>query len=182
MTTLALALMLLGGPVSKADYDSELPATDHETYSLKALTARAPFTVVEFFSASCPCQASHDPRILALADKYKGQNVQVISVDSNYGAGPDHDLQEVRKRGYPFPIIIDQKGLWADLLGAKYATYTVVLDAEGKVRYRGGFDSDRHPATDHAKPYVDDALAALLAGKTPNPAETKSLGCVLERW
>jgi hypothetical protein len=34
----------------------------------------------------------------------------------------------------------------------------------------------------HPKTYLADAIGAVLAGRTPDPAETKTLGCALERW
>ena len=39
-------------------------------------------------------------------------------------------------------------------LGAQYATYSVVLDADGRVRYHGGIDSDKNHLHDDATPYL----------------------------
>ena len=162
--------------------DTPLLATDRQTYKLSDLVSGAPATVVEFFSSTCPCQDAHDERLIALYQRYQGQGVRFVVVDANYSAALDHDIAEAKNRNYPFPIVVDPGGVLMKALGAKYATYSVLLDPRGRVRYRGGFDSDRHPLSAHPRAYLDDAVGALLAGRDPNPAETKTLGCALERW
>jgi hypothetical protein len=162
--------------------DTPLLATDRATYNLAALVSGAPATVVEFFSSDCPCQTAHDERLIALYQRYQAQGVRFVVVDANYSAALEHDLAEVNQRHYPFPILIDPGGAMIKALGAKYATYSVLLDPHGRVRYRGGFDSDRHPLSAHPRAYLDEAIGALLAGHDPDPAETKTLGCALERW
>ncbi len=186
MKTWLLALLCGLSALARADapaaFAKELAATDQQRYALKTAVARAPFTVVEFFSATCPCQESHDPKLVALARKYAPQGVQVLAVDSNFGASVERNLAQTQRRGYVFPIVADPDGIWLAALGAKFATDVFVLDREGRVRYRGGIDSESHPVTDRAKPYLDNALEALLAGHEPNPAVTHSLGCALQRW
>ena len=97
-------------------------------------------------------------------------------------ASPDIDAAEAARRGYAFPILIDPKARLADALGAEYATYSVIVDAQGRVRYRGGFDSDKTHMRESAAQYVRDALDDLLAGRPPRVAEAKTLGCALEKW
>jgi Redoxin len=162
--------------------DTPFLATDRETYKLTDLVAGAPATVVEFFSATCPCQEAHDGRLIALYQRYQAQGVRFVVVDANYSAALEPDLAEARARKYPFPILVDPGGALMKALGAKYATYSLVLDSRGRVRYRGGFDSDRHPLSAHPRAYLEEAVGALLAGRDPDPAETKTLGCALERW
>ena len=138
-------------------------------------------TVIEFFSADCPCQAAHDARLRELAATYRGRGVDVIAVDSEAGASTERAETEAKSRGYPFPILADPRGALADALGAEIATYTVVVDGAGNVRYRGGIDSDRAHVTDNASLWVRDAVERLLAGGSPDPAEAEALGCALRR-
>ena len=138
-------------------------------------------TVIEFFSADCPCQAAHDARLRELAAAYRGRGVDVVAVDSEAGASPERAETEVKSRSYPFPILADPRGALADALGAEFATYTVVVDGAGNVRYRGGLDSDRTHVTDGASLWVRDAVERLLAGGSPDPVEAEALGCALRR-
>jgi peroxiredoxin len=149
---------------------------------VRQLVAEAPFTVLIFFSRTCHCLDQHDARIRALYDEYHPRGVQVVMVDPEVRATPVADAAEASRRGYPFPLLVDPGAKLADTLGAEYATYSVVVDAQGNVRYRGGFDSDKTHLREGATPYVADALDDLLAGRPPRVAETKALGCSLEKW
>jgi hypothetical protein len=61
----------------------------------------------------------------------------------------------------------------------RFATTTLVVDSSGVVRYHGGIDSEKHQPSPAGRFYLKEALSALLAGKTPDFTETKSLGCYL---
>jgi peroxiredoxin len=158
-----------------------LPGTDGAPRRLTDLARQAPFTVIVFFSAGCPCQRAHDARLRELHALYGGRGVQLVAVDSEAGATVAADRDEARARGYPFPILSDPEGAAADALGATWATFAVVVDAGGRVRYRGGLDSDRIHVTEGASLWLRDALDRLLAGREPEPAETEALGCALRR-
>ena len=138
-------------------------------------------TVIVFFSADCPCQAAHDARLRDLSVAYAARGVDILAVDSEAGASPERSAKESRARAYPFPLLADPEGALADALGAEFATYTVVLDAKGSVRYRGGLDSDRAHLTKDASLWVRDAVDRLLAGGSPDPAQAEALGCALRR-
>jgi hypothetical protein len=147
-----------------------------------ALPSRAPWTVLVFFSPTCHCLAQHDGRLRALFEAYHLRGVQLLMVDSEVRGSESRDEGEARRRGYPFPIVRDPGAMLADELGAQYATYSVVLDRAGRVRYHGGIDSDRNHLHDDASAYLRDALDDVLAGRPVRIAEGKTLGCSLEKW
>lgn len=158
-----------------------VPVLAGQGRSLDELTRGAPFTVVIFFSAHCPCQSAHDERLRTLAARYAAAGVRFVLVDSERDASRQRDQEEARGRRYPFPILDDPHGSLADALGAEYATYTVVLDGSKRVRYAGGLDSDKQHLTEDARFYLRDALDDLLAGREPRVTEGRALGCVLRR-
>jgi hypothetical protein len=161
---------------------STLSARDGSSVDVRQLVATAPLTVLVFFSPGCHCLDLHEARIRELYAQYHPRGVQFVMVDSEVRASAESDLAEATRRSYPFPILIDRGARLADALGAEYATYSVVIDAQGRVRYRGGFDSDKMHLLESATPYVRDALDDLLAGRSPRVAEAKALGCALEKW
>ena len=177
LVTVALASLAVGGCVPHAAGRVDGPSSPR----VEALTHGAELTVVEFFSARCPCQRAHDARLRALAEAFAPSSVRFVAVDAEADATPARDDDEARARGYPFPLISDPGGGVADQLGAQYATFVVILDQHGRVRYRGGIDSARVHLTDDARPYLRDALERLLAGGAPDLIETKTLGCALRR-
>jgi hypothetical protein len=147
-----------------------------------ALPARSPWTVLVFYSPTCHCLEQHEARLHALYDAYHPRGVQFFMIDSEVRGSPDRDEAEARRRGYAFPIVRDDGATLANELGATYATYSVVLDDAGRIRYHGGIDSDKNHLHDDATPYLQDALDDLLAGRSPRRAEAKTLGCALEKW
>jgi peroxiredoxin len=148
----------------------------------RAISADAKYTVLVFFSAHCPCQRAHDARLHAMADAYAARGVVFAAVDSEVQATPERDAGEAAKRGYSYPILVDRGAALAKSLGADYATYTVVFDRDGRIRYHGGLDSDRRTLHDDATFYLRDALDDLLSGRDPRVASGKTLGCALETW
>jgi peroxiredoxin len=153
-----------------------------ESIDLRRAAATARLSVLVFFSPHCRCLDQHEPRLRRFYAAYEPRGVRFFMIDSEVGASPERDAVEAQKRGYPFPILLDPGGRLADLLGAEYATYSVVLDADGRVRYGGGIDTDKTHLNDNAIPYLKSAVDDLLAGREPRLASAKALGCALEKW
>jgi hypothetical protein len=148
----------------------------------RALAADAAFTVFVFFSPDCHCLAQHEPRLRELDATFRPLGVRFFMVDSEVNASVERDTQEALRRGYPVPILVDRGARLAGALGAEYATYSVVADRSGRVRYRGGIDSDKNHLRADAVPYLGNALRDLLDGREPRIADAKTLGCALQKW
>lgn len=161
--------------------DISLPMDVGEPYSLRAKAAESRALVITFFSADCPTQRAHDARLRELYAHYRPRGVEFVSIDAEAGSSRAIVARERRERGYPFPILVDAEGRVAGALGAEYATYTVIVDPEGIIRYRGGIDSDMLHLRPNASMWVRDALDRLLRGESPSPSNTKALGCPLQR-
>jgi hypothetical protein len=180
----ALALLFVAAcaaraPTPKAAED--LPALVGTDGASARLAPASGLTVVTFFSAHCPCQRAHDERLVDLYSRYRTSGVNWWVVDSEADSSLSRDRQEAAARHYPFPIRRDDDGVFADFFEAEYATYSVIIDAQGHVVYRGGLDSDKQFMSPTAHLWVRDALDQLLAGKAVEKAETKSFGCELRR-
>jgi hypothetical protein len=156
-----------------------LVGVDGSSLDARSWTARAPLTVFVFFSTHCHCLDVHDGRLRALEGAYRPRGVQFVMVDSEVDGSPALDAEQAKRRGYRFPIVRDRGAKLADAVGAEYATYTVVADVEGRIRYRGGIDSDKIHLHEDASRYLQDALDDLLAARPPRLSEGKTLGCAL---
>ncbi len=184
--SLVCLLGVLLAPAARAGTPTELPdvtltGSDGVAHRLRG---GGKLTVVEFFSARCPCQREHDPRFVELYRRFAKDGVAFYAVDSEAGTTPAKLAAEAKRRGYPYPILWDQGGRLAKQVGAEFCLTTLVADAAGRVRYYGGVDSDRtcmHEG-EGSHPYLKNALEALLAGREPDPARTKPMGCWLQRW
>ncbi len=183
--TIALSLMVAGCAASQPTLhvpEVSLDGTRGDLLVYPRALASARYTVFVFFANSCPCFSVHEARLRALVDKFGPQGVKFAIVDSETGRTAAQDGAEAERRHLPAPIFIDPGARLANALGARYATYSVVVDSAGRVRYHGGIDSDKNHLRDDAAPFLSDALGDLLAGREPTRAEGKTLGCALQTW
>jgi hypothetical protein len=186
----ALSLALIGASCAASSHPASAPEIPSlplvgargEVLDARTLAGSAPLTVFVFFSPDCHCLAIHEPRLRALFDGYHAKGVQFFMVDSEVRGSVERDASEASRRGYAFPILGDRGAKLADVLGAEYATYSVVFDTQARVRYRGGIDTDKSHVHDDATPYLRAALDDLLAGRDPRIPEGKTLGCSLQKW
>lgn len=186
----SLFALFLAGPAAaesaavervEVPWDVSYPGSDGAEHTLRALLGDGELLVVTFFSATCPCQAAHDPRLLELHERWSGEGVRFVAVDAEANSSLARDVREQKRRGYPFPILSDPPGTLADIFGAKFATYTVIVGKDGTIHYRGGIDDDKRSLRPNATLYVQMALDRLAAGEAPNPRVGKAMGCFLRR-
>jgi hypothetical protein len=185
MKSIVLALVLVGCAASQPAIhvpEVTLDGTRGDAVMYPRDLSAARYTVFVFFANSCPCFSVHEPRLRALVDKFGPQGVSFAIVDSEKGRTVAQDGAEAERRKLPAPIFIDSGARLANALGARYATYSVVVDSAGRVRYRGGIDSDKNHLRDDSTAFLSDALGDLLAGREPARAEGKTLGCALQTW
>ena len=157
--------------------NSRFPGTDGASHPI--VDPGAKFTVIEFFSAHCPCQAEHDERLRELAKRYRAHGIAFVAIDSEADATLRRDQDEAARRGYPYVILVDPEGAAASAMKADYATYSLLVDRAGTVLFRGGVDSDRSHLRDDATPYLQNAIDDVLAPRPVRLPEAKTLGCSL---
>jgi hypothetical protein len=145
---------------------------------LSGILAAHRYTVIVFYSSSCPCFAAHIARIGQLARELGQRDVGFLAVDSErHGPGEPSSPAEAAPG---LPLFRDAGGLLARRLNARYATQSFVVDRAGRVRYDGGIDSDRKSLTSAPRTYLRDTLVRLLATDGPRYASSKTLGCALK--
>ncbi len=149
------------------------------TLSVGELAKRAPFTVLLFFSADCPVQKAHDPRIREIVATYRTRGVAFAAIASEEGTDAARLRDEVKKRALEMPLFEDRGALLADALGVEYTTHVVVLDAERRIHYSGAIDSERTHLTPRGEPHLRNALDAVLEGKPVAKPRVEPLGCPL---
>ncbi|EWH10824.1 thiol-disulfide isomerase and thioredoxin [Catenovulum agarivorans DS-2] len=191
MVMTASTMMELG---TKA-IDFNLPATDGTSVSLASLQPRKALVVL-FICNHCPYVIHIAPKLAELAKAYQQQGVAFVAINSNDAEQyPDDSFdkmkEEAQRRGYTFPYAFDETQQVAKAYDAACTPDIFVFDGQDSLVYRGQFDdsrpfrissgnydSEKNPATgaDLAK-----ALDEILAGKTPSPEQTASLGCNI-KW
>lgn len=136
-------------------------------------------TVVVFVSSRCPCSMAHEPKLRALHERFAPQGVRFIGVSSNADE-TDAEAREHFKAGtIGFPVIRDSGARLADAFGALKTPHAFVV-RNGRILYQGGVD-DSVSGAPGATPLLASALEAIQAGREPERARGRALGCVIKR-
>lgn len=155
----------------------DLPGVDGKKHSL-ADYDEADLVVIVFAGNLCPMTKSYEERLTAFAKTYAERKVQVIAINVN--PGEVDSLEKMKTRAaeskYSFPYLRDDSQKSARAYGATVTPHFFLLDRQRKIAYMGAFDNELDPAKAD-KPYLVDAVEALLAGKPPRTKESLQRGC-----
>lgn len=168
--------------------DFELRDLDGKPVSLAAHKGEKA-TVIAFFGVSCPAARYYAPRLEELYETYGPRGVAFFGINANVSEGLRDLRGYANEHGVRFPLLKDPENKVADLLGATRMVEMLVLDGQKVCRYRGRVD-DQYALTDRSvgvrkgkveAQYLEDAIAAVIEGKSPPVATTDPLGCVIGR-
>ena len=155
-----------------------LPDTDGREHGPQGVT------VVAFTCNHCPYALAWHDRLLDAARDY--EDVTFLAINPNDGERyPADSFDAMRERvradgGWPLPYLRDETQEVARAYDAKTTPDLFVLDAEGRLRYRGAPDADhRDPSLNAA--WLREALDSVLAGEDPARPETDPIGCSV-KW
>jgi hypothetical protein len=141
--------------------------------------------VLEWFNPGCPfVRYSHGEGPLKdLAKKHTANGIVWLAINSGaagkQGAGVEINKQARQDWAMEYPVLIDANGQVGKSYEAKTTPHMYVINPAGQIVYKGALDNaplGKVPSEGQVN-YVDNALAALAAGKPVDVAETKSYGC-----
>jgi peroxiredoxin len=160
----------------------ELLDTDGATWSS---SDGAAVTVVVFTCNHCPYALAWHERIADAARDYGERGVRFLAINSNDSDRYPRDSYEAMRQRvageqWPMPYLHDATQEVAREYDAKTTPDVFVLDADGRLRYRGAPDADYNDPAQQAA-WLREALDAVLAGRDPERAETKPVGCSI-KW
>jgi len=158
-----------------------LAGTDGQKHSMANL-ADKDVIVVCFTCNTCPYAVDCEDRLIALAKKFasEGHKCAVVAINANK---VKDDLlpamqERAKSKGFNFPYLHDETQQVAKSYGATFTPEFVVLNKDRKVIYLGAMD-DSPDGKKITKRYLEDAVAAALAGKLPETTETPAVGCAV---
>jgi peroxiredoxin len=160
-----------------------LPDTDGTEHGVGG-SEHARATLVVFTCNHCPYALAWHDRIAAVAEDYP--DVKVLAVSSNDAERyPRDSYDAMRERvaadgGWPMPYLYDESQEVARAYDAKTTPDCFLIDAEGRIVYRGAPDADYQDPSLKAV-WLRGAIDAVLAGAVPEPAETEPVGCSI-KW
>jgi peroxiredoxin len=146
-----------------------------------------PALVVAFLCAHCPYVKHIERRLGEVTTDLIGKGAAVVAVQSNAVEdypedGPEGMAAQAAANDWRFPYLLDDSQEVAKALRAACTPDFFVFDREGHLAYRGQFDDSR-PSSGTPATGIDlvTAVEALLDGRTPDPAQTPSMGCNI-KW
>ena len=158
-----------------------LPATDGECYSLSDFSD-AKFLVISFTCNHCPGVIGTNPNLRVLAERFKGDGVVFVGINSNnILPHPDDSfkamIELMEKEKYPWTYLRDEAQTAALAYGALRTPHFFVFDADRKLVYTGRSVDQPYDETKVTKRDLEEALVELVAGKPVSNPTTNPLGC-----
>lgn len=182
-----LTCFAIAGPFQQPNQDflrSDHPSLELQTTegtSFKINFPREKPLVTLFLMTDCPIANASAPEIARTLEQYKSSPVDfiVVYVDA------DLSLKKIEEHQAKYNLqclsVLDPYRLWTQRLSIDIAPQVTIHDANGSLLYQGRID-DRYndygkrkaEATVH---YLFDSIGSVLAGKKPEPRQTKPIGC-----
>jgi thiol-disulfide isomerase/thioredoxin len=171
----------------KIDGSIALRDIDGKLHELKSY--RGKILVLDFWSVRCPWSIGYEERFKAFHEKHVGKDLAFLAINPNH-TEVDAEAKDpyalirkyVKEQKLPYPILIDEGNVIADRFDARTTPHVFVIDAAGKLVYRGSLDDDpKGERGEEATPFLANVIAELRAGKEVSVPETRPKGCSIKR-
>jgi peroxiredoxin len=177
----------LDGPLdlgqSAAATDVKMQSVDGRSLSIADIRG-SKGTLVVFTCNHCPWAKAWEQRLVELGNSYLEQGIGTIAINPNDPSVYDDDsLESMKKRseerGMKFPYVVDATSRVARAYGASKTPEVFLFDPSFVLVYYGAVDDNaEEPAK--ARPYLKEALDAVVAGKPVEVSQTKAMGCSIK--
>jgi len=145
--------------------------------------------ILIFDCNTCPYSKAYNDRIIALHKTYASKGFPVVTINSNDGEQSPGDafdemISRARRKKYDFPYLQDESQQVARAFGATNTPHVFVLERKDDafvVAYIGAIDNNPRNGSLADKKYVEDAVNALITGKSVAVKKTRAVGCGI-RW
>ena len=181
-----LLCALLVSVVSVAPWAGARQARDIDGVTRDLFQPAGKASVLVFVSSDCPISNGYAPEIQRICadSRAAGVTCTLLYEDLTIDAAAVRSHRD-QYRYRDMSAVIDANGAIARRANATVTPQAVVVDPEGVVKYRGRIDNryialgkPRRVVTVHD---LQDAIAAVVAGRPVAQAETEAVGCFIPR-
>jgi peroxiredoxin len=158
--------------------DFTLPDLEGNPHALRDYRGRV--VILNFWSAECPWVERADRELMDYLSRW-GERVALLPIASNANESRELLARVAAERGLPL-VLHDAEQKVAELFQVEVTPCFFVIDGEGVLRYRGAFDDVTFRQRTPTRKHLFEAVEAVLAGKSPEPAETPPYGCARVRY
>ncbi len=158
--------------------DFSLPAIDGGEVSLSGELDGRRGAVIVFWSGVCSHCRRYDDYLGAFTARHR--DLALIVVASRQGETTEELRRTMSDRGLAFEILHDTDLRVTHEWRVEQTPRVFLLDDQRRLRYRGAIDNFKYPSDPEHQPYLETAIADLLAGREVGRPETASFGCAVE--
>jgi thiol-disulfide isomerase/thioredoxin/mono/diheme cytochrome c family protein len=140
-------------------------------------------SVIALTSVTCPLCRKFAPSLARIEAAYAGKGVKFVFLNVSGTDTADDIRAQIRDQGFTGLYLSDTDHTLAAMLHARTTTEVFVIDAGNTLVYRGAVSDQYGLGFSHDAPrqrFLEAALDAALAGKSPDIAATSAPGCVVE--
>jgi peroxiredoxin len=178
------SMVFMKKTTEKTVKDFSLMNTDGKMVSLHNYPNAKGFIIV-FTCNHCPFAKLYPKRFNDLTKKYAKMGVPLIAISSTDTITYEEDsyilmVEKAKNEKFKFPYLYDNNQTVAKDFEADKTPHAFVIWKENNawvVKYNGAIDDNGADPKAVQNPYVAQAVDALLAGKSIDMTETKSIGC-----
>ncbi len=184
-TTTPRQSLPIGSVVPKAEVMMRSTADGGRPVSLQSVAGKKGLLVM-FSCNTCPFVVKSQARTQEMISATIDAGVGMVIVNSNEAYRDGDDSYDQMRRyasgqGYRVPYVLDQGSALADAFGASRTPEVFLFNAEGKLVYKGAMEDNPAEPGESQEMFLRNAIKSVVAGKSPEPAETKSIGCSIKR-
>jgi cytochrome oxidase Cu insertion factor (SCO1/SenC/PrrC family) len=174
--------LTLGATIPRAD--TKLKNVDGKDVTIASLKGKKG-TLVVFTCNACPWAKKWETRMAKIGNDALKRGIGVVAINANdpeRNKEDGYDVMQARakERGMKFAYAMDRTSDVARAFGASRTPEAFLFDASGALVYHGAIDDNADDAAKVTKPYLENAIAAIAAGKPVGTAQTKALGCSIK--
>ena len=158
--------------------DVTLPLLGGGARSLASFVEGRRGAAVVFWSGVCSHCARYDGYLNSFAMRHP--ELALVAVAAREGETPERLAAVVAERGLAFPVLLDADRAVAHRFLVAQTPRAFLLDGERRLVYRGAIDDFKGGFDPERRQWLEEAIAALLAGRPVPRAETQSFGCPIE--
>jgi thiol-disulfide isomerase/thioredoxin len=148
---------------------------------LSVTTDDAKLTVLVFLAPNCRVSDAYLDTLKEMAGAWDKKGVRFLGVASGVDLIETHVAAHAAHHDLPFPVVVDDGQLMANILGASEAPAAFILDEDRRLVYKGRIDDSRGRPRLARDNTLASAVEALLNFDTPPMAATRVRGCGIRR-
>lgn len=163
----------------------DLAGVDGKSHGL-ADYADAPVLVLLFSCNHCPYVQAYEDRLIDLQARYASKGVRFAAINANDSASHPEDgfdamVRRAKEKKFNFDYLRDASQAVARAYGATHTPHLFVFDRNRKLCYTGRIDDNWQDPAAVRRPYLAEAIDAILKGASPAEPETFAIGCTI-KW